>query len=78
MPSFNQIISPNRQFIIAVKVFRPTQREFDYNESIQSADNYHALVDTHLSPSYSVLLMEDCFLVGVHATHNCYGFSMFE
>jgi len=46
MPSFNQIISPDRQFIIAVKVFRPTQREFDYNESIQSADDYHALVDT--------------------------------
>lgn len=46
MSSFDQNINHLRQFIIAVKIFPPTQTQNDYDAAYQSAIVYGALVDT--------------------------------
>ena len=46
MPSFNQKINNNGQFIVKVKVFLPCDNEHDYNRYANNANSYLALVDT--------------------------------
>ena len=46
MSSFEQNINELKQFIIAVKVFPPTESQGDYNKVEGKATNYRALVDT--------------------------------